>query len=146
MSGKTVSSPLQQDFRFFRHPHPHHYRTPYGDTFPEGKQYEVPTFRKEKCSGLGACYRPGRLVATETHTIIVSPASCTVWSSVLTTSACSDSRPLSQIQISSPYQLSSAYPVVVTRRVASHDLNPSQTSRFATLSGQLFINALRFIR
>ena len=38
-------------------------------------------------------------------------------SSALTTSACSALRSLTQIQISSPYQLSSAYPVVVTRRV-----------------------------
>lgn len=76
---KPVSPPLQQGVRFFRHPHPHHYRYPLRCTFPNRERYEVPTFRNEKCAGLGACYRPGSLVATETQTIIVSPTSNTVW-------------------------------------------------------------------
>ena len=76
---KPVSPPLQQGIRFFRHPHPHHYRYPLRCTFPNRERYEVPTFRNEKYAGLGACYRPGSLVATETQTIIVSPTSNTVW-------------------------------------------------------------------
>ena len=76
---KPVSPPLQQGVRFFRHPHPHHYRYPLRCTFPNRERYEVPTFRNEKCAGLGACYRPGSLVATETQTIIVSPTSNIVW-------------------------------------------------------------------
>ncbi len=75
---KPVSPPLQRGVRFFRHPHPHHYRYPLRCTFPNRERYEVPTFRNEKCAGLGACYRPGSLVATETQTIIVSPTSITV--------------------------------------------------------------------
>jgi len=76
---KPVSPPLQQGVRFFRHPHPYHYQYPLRCTFPKRERYEVPTFRNEKCAGLGACYRPGSLVATETHVIIVSPTSSTVW-------------------------------------------------------------------
>src|SRR5579862_1740097 len=42
---------------------------------------------------------------------IIAPASDTFWSSVLATSACHHSRSLMQIQMSSPYQLSSTHPV-----------------------------------
>ncbi len=65
----------------------------------------------EKYAGLGVCYRPGSVWATKTQRIDVLPASDTVWSSVPTTYACSLSRSLSQVQISSPYQLSSTHPV-----------------------------------
>ena len=76
---KPVSLPLQQDFRFFQHPHPHRYRRTLRRAFPNRERYEVPTFRHEKYTGLGACYRPGSLMTTETQIMIVPPASCTVW-------------------------------------------------------------------
>ena len=76
---KPVSLPLQQGIRFFQHPHPHHYRCTLRCTFPNGERYGVPTFRNEKFTGLGACYRPGSLMATETQHEIVSPASSTFW-------------------------------------------------------------------
>jgi len=64
-----------------------------------------------KYAGLGACYGPGSVWVTRTKQTIVLPVSNTVWSSVSTTSACHYSRPLSQVQISSPYQLSSTHRV-----------------------------------
>lgn len=122
---KPVSPPLQQGVRFFRHPHPHHYRYPLRCTFPNRERYEVPTFRNEKYIGLGACYRPG---SPDGHGNAdhkrFTDFLYRFGSSVLTTFACSESRSLSQIQISSPYQLSSAYPVVVTRRVRISRLKP----------------------
>ncbi len=123
---KPVSLPLQQDFCFFRHPHPHRHRHTLRLYVPqEGKRYEVPTFRNEKYIGLGACYRPG---SPDGHGNAdhkrFTDFLYRFGSSVLTTFACSESRSLSQIQISSPYQLSSAYPVVVTRRVRISRLKP----------------------
>ena len=62
-------------------------------------------------SGLGACYRPGSVWTTRTQALSVLPTSITVWSSVTTTYACRSLRSLSQIQISSPYHLSSTHPI-----------------------------------
>jgi len=51
------------------------------------------------------------------------------------------------IHICSPYQLSSAYPVVITRRVRFSRFVPRiNTSCFASLSGSLFIQIPRFIQ
>ena len=47
--------------------------------FPSREQYGVPTFRYEKCAGLGACFRPGSPLATETQSQSVSPASIPFW-------------------------------------------------------------------
>ena len=64
-----------------------------------------------KYAGLGARYRPGDMWTTATQTLDVAPASNTFWSSASTTCACLYSRSLSQIQIPSPFQLSSTHPV-----------------------------------
>jgi hypothetical protein len=67
-------------------------------------------------------------------------------SSVLTTSACSHSRSLPQVQISSPYQLSSACPVCGYQESMPLTIHtPRNIPRLATLSGQLFIHAPGFI-
>ncbi len=100
-----------------------------------------------KYAGLGACYRPGDMWTTATQPRDVAPASNTFWSSASTTCACYYSRSLSQVQIPSPFQLSSTHPACGCQEGCPLAiLSPEAEASFVPLSGQLFIHARRFAR
>jgi hypothetical protein len=92
---------------------------------PEGRtRYGVSTFRYEKYAGLGVCYRPGSRGPRQRGNKTLLPPPIPFGSSASTTSACSQLRSLTQIQMPSPYRLSSTHPVVVTRRVRLSRFEP----------------------
>ena len=91
---------------------------------PEGQErYGVSTFRSKKYAGLGACNRPGGHGPWKRRNQTFLPPPIPFGSSVSTTYAWLQLRSLLQIQIPSPYQLSSTHPAVVARR--------ARLSRFA---------------
>ena len=96
---------------------------------PEGqKRYGVSTFRSKKYAGLGACYRPGGHGSRARSNKTLLPPPIPFGSSVSATFACLHLRSLSQIQIPSPYRLSSTHPAVwLPGGHASRDLYPAQT-------------------
>ena len=84
---------------------------------PEGQErYGVSTFRSKKYAGLGACNRPGGHGPWKRRNQTFLPPPIPFGSSVSTTYAWLQLRSLLQIQIPSPYQLSSTHPAVVARR------------------------------
>jgi hypothetical protein len=56
---------------------------------PKGERYGVSTFRLSSNVGVGVCNRPRGVWVTRMKRLIIAPASCTFWSSVMATSACS---------------------------------------------------------
>ena len=108
---------------------------------PGGRErYGVSTFHSEKYAGLGACYRPGGYGPRGRSKRTSLPPPVPFGSSVSASFACSHLRSLSQIQIPSPYQLSSTHPAVVARRARLSRFVPrTRCASFHCLGSSLFM-------